>query len=634
LVNEKKLAANKFKRFFFAVIILKGLIFSLAWGQDEPLVRTLVESADLKKLTKADQFSNEADDLMEEVNRLNMQALSLQGDSGQREEVITKKSNQLETQALQKQVEASALYEKCNELKFIVYRKYLDKFWEKNPGAESTHTNEKLLEEQANDNYFQAASYRIDAKRMDTGSPKVEKLTEANNLESEAIHKVITSLALCYGLQQPAITVPAGKDTDQTALIQPDRDISPSVTREIPDEDSISANLVINQDMIDMYNRYISEGQYTDTSLSTGNLAGITSFDSDRILQLWYEYIYGRSGQESDVDLPGADQEKNMAVTVQAQHKPKPPEQKDTEIGIVTDENRDKLIPADEEIIYRVQIAAHRTELTQRALSRIYYGNKNVDMVNENGWFKYSVGDFSTYEEADKFRKSSGIGNAFVVAYRNSKEVGPETVVTARDSAKINVPAGVQIMPPGLIFRIQIAACHVPVTVAQLKRMYNGSYPVEMVYEDGWYKYQFMGVRLYSDATRMIRDVNLKGVFIVAYNNGVKQNLAQSVNNNRVLERELQAHDRKGTPQDIEFHVQLGTSRMLIREEKLTSLYSGPEQISIIVEDGWFKYHLKAGNSLEMAQSLKKKCGIDKAFIVAYRQAAKIGLYEALKEAK
>ena len=66
---------------------------------------------------------------------------------------------------------------------------------------------------------------------------------------------------------------------------------------------------------------------------------------------------------------------------------------------------------------HRVQIAAHKTELTQRALSRIYYGNKSVEMVNEEGWFKYSIGDFTTYADANKFRKQCGVKNAFIVAF-------------------------------------------------------------------------------------------------------------------------------------------------------------------------------------------------------------------------
>jgi hypothetical protein len=592
-----------------------------------------MDAGDLKKLVKADGYSKDAGDLMEEVNRINMQLLSAQGDSDINISSADKKYKQLEAQAWQKQVQASALYEKCNTLKFTTYKKAIEAFWSNHPGAETDFLNEKLLEEQASDNYFQAASYRIDAKRMKDGNPRIEKLTEANNLESEAIQKVLTALATCYDLQTATDETTAQEAVQAETVVSAPGQRKDSLPQGFSVPDS-SGRLNINQDMIDMYNRYVNHEPLTDTTLSTGKLTGVTHFDSDNILELWYAYLYGRNGEESDVDLPAPENEITTPAVIQTPQQAVPSEQKDTEIGIVTDENRAKLVPADEEIIYRVQIAARRSELTQRALSRIYYGNKNVEMINENGWFKYSVGDFTDYEEANKFRKSSGISSAFVVAYRKGKVQLTQVQVTEVDTAVVSLPeATVQMVPSGLIFRIQVAASRVPLTLGQFARLYSGDYPVEMVEEDGWYKYQLMGVRLYSDAIRIIRDVKTKGVFIVAYKDGVKQNLAESVNSSLQMERAEKSHG-KNHIQDIEFHLQLAASKVSLRSAEVAKLYNGPEKVSVVLDGGWYKYHLKAGNSIETAKSLKQKCGIDKAYIVPYRKAVKIGLFEALQEIK
>ncbi len=285
---------------------------------------------------------------------------------------------------------------------------------------------------------------------MDAGYAKIEKLNEADNLENQAIQKQITALGAYHGIAQSVVqeTAPATNPLEtgsnqpveqmpavnipepQPDSVAPVTENQPAVNTteqapafQVPSADTVvrkvvSGNVTINQSMIDAYNQYVATGQFTDTTLSTGKLAGVTSFDSDRLLELWYEYVYGRNPFESETGEVGKSDSTEAPVENPVTVVPVPSDTKEKEIGIVTDENVGELVPADDEVIYRVQIAANRNELTQRALGKMYYGNKNVEMINENGWYKYSVGDFTSYDEASKFRKASGINNAFVVAYR------------------------------------------------------------------------------------------------------------------------------------------------------------------------------------------------------------------------
>jgi hypothetical protein len=264
----------------------------------------------------------------------------------------------------------------------------------------------------------------------------------------------------------------------------------------------------------------------------------------------------------------------------------------------------------------------------------MYYGNMNVEMINENGWYKYSVGDFTSYDEASKFRKSSGIKNAFVVAYRKGTRFKPGTSDEAALPQGTNISVSEQRVPPGLIFRIQVAASRVALTMGQLERIYQGKYPVEMILEDGWYKYQLMGVRLYSDALQIVRNITTNGAFVVAYENGLKISLADAVRKNKETENKVKTYGRKGNIQEIEFHLQLAASKIAMPPDEMKALYGGSEQVSVIYEDGWYKYHLKAGNSAEMAAQFRQSCGINKAFIVAYQRAAKIPLNQAIQESK
>ena len=105
----------------------------------------------------------------------------------------------MQSEAWKKHVQASAAYEKSNDIKYGIYKKYLNHFWKEHEGQEANFINAKMLEEQARDNFAQAAVYRRNTRHMNLGSVKVEKLTEANNLEAAAIRRQVASLSSCFG---------------------------------------------------------------------------------------------------------------------------------------------------------------------------------------------------------------------------------------------------------------------------------------------------------------------------------------------------------------------------------------------------------------------------------------------------
>ena len=649
------------------MLFLTGVFNPVAiFSQNESDIRSVIASGDLKKLAKADEIKDDADNLIEDANKLNMEVFNVQSDPNLDEKAISNKTAQLEDQAVEKQIKAADLYEKSNETKFIIYKSYLDAFWKEHEGEESEYINAKLLEEQANDVYFQATSYRIDAKKMENGFARVEKLTEANNLENEAIQKQLIALAAYYNIVETNRLPEVTEQAVNEPIPEITQEIIPETTPEdIPEDipgnitDSITENtaviaytppvntmpdqtlpsqVVVNQSMIDMYNNYISKGQLTDTSLSTGEIAGVTSFEADRLLQIWYDYFYGRSSYTepalavADDIAESSDSEPDNSKEAPSSANDDRPSDKPLEIGVVTEENKNTIIPADEEVIYRIQLAANKTQLSQRALSRMYYGNKSVEMINEDGWYKYSVGDFNSYEEANDFRQSGKMTNSFIVAYRKGARFNPVPEQKTDVIQNQVVPVGGTRMPGGLVFRIQVAANRVPLTIAQMEKIYSGNYPVEMIYEDNWYKYQFMGVRLYSDALQIISNINTRGVFIVAYEDGIKLNLADAVRKTSDLENTVKREGRKGHLIETEYHLQLAASRIPMKQDEIDLIYKGGEPVSVILEDGWYKYHIKAGNSPELAEQYKQASNVEKAFIVPYKRAAKISYYDAIQE--
>ncbi|MBO4243903.1 MAG: hypothetical protein J6V76_05435 [Bacteroidales bacterium] len=92
--------------------------------------------------------------------------------------------------------------------------------------------------------------------------------------------------------------------------------------------------------------------------------------------------------------------------------------------------------PADK-IIYKVQIAADDKPLTIEYLRKLYPTTEGLNNELEDGVYKYSVGFFSTYEEAAKARdeiKAKGVSTGvFVVAYKNGKKVDVSEVYNPQE---------------------------------------------------------------------------------------------------------------------------------------------------------------------------------------------------------
>ncbi len=185
------------KLLHFALLFI--LFSAVGYAQDESSIKPYLNSGDLAKLSKADRIRADADRQMEEVRSLNFKILSLQKDTSMSARKVKKQVMVVQSESWKKHVQASAAYEKSNDIKYGIYKKYLSHFWKEHEGQEANYVNAKMLEEQARDNFAQAAVYRRNTRHMNLGSVKVEKLTEANNLEAAAIRRQVASLSSCFG---------------------------------------------------------------------------------------------------------------------------------------------------------------------------------------------------------------------------------------------------------------------------------------------------------------------------------------------------------------------------------------------------------------------------------------------------
>ncbi|MCD4745754.1 MAG: outer membrane beta-barrel protein [Bacteroidales bacterium] len=78
-------------------------------------------------------------------------------------------------------------------------------------------------------------------------------------------------------------------------------------------------------------------------------------------------------------------------------------------------------------LMYRVQILALlHNKVSPEALKDIYKVEKDINEEKYERWRKYTVGDFTSIKEAEKYRdlmKEKGITDAFVVIYKNGERI-------------------------------------------------------------------------------------------------------------------------------------------------------------------------------------------------------------------
>ncbi|MBN2480346.1 MAG: hypothetical protein JXB19_01295 [Bacteroidales bacterium] len=81
------------------------------------------------------------------------------------------------------------------------------------------------------------------------------------------------------------------------------------------------------------------------------------------------------------------------------------------------------------EIIFKVQIAAHTEPLSEEYLTKLYNGGMRIDLIYEENWYKYSIGRYRSYDEAEATRRECNVSKAFVIAYQEGKKIGTQEAI-------------------------------------------------------------------------------------------------------------------------------------------------------------------------------------------------------------
>jgi len=76
-----------------------------------------------------------------------------------------------------------------------------------------------------------------------------------------------------------------------------------------------------------------------------------------------------------------------------------------------------------EGLAYRIQILADKSQWNPNKLKRLYRGNLKVDETEREGFYKYWIGCFRTYAEAQAAEASMNLKESFIVCFYNGVQI-------------------------------------------------------------------------------------------------------------------------------------------------------------------------------------------------------------------
>ena len=584
---------------FIICIILIKIQFDITYGQSSTLSKN-----DLKTLKKAESenklaetTNNKTLEILQKINALTKNDGSVQNSS---------EIEKLRNQELDYRNQSLTHAFKSNQYRKNVYEKFNDGI------SDTDDSKEKILEE-SKVLLNISDSLKTLQKNIKTTSDNIYILYNAYQYETTALDNIEYAYNIVKGWTNITFTGlnqqysendnPEFNETDLNynnnnlqaqdyAISYPNDNIG---NLDLNNDSSLLLEtnyllndaVIIDAEIIERYQNYLNSHK-NDSLLLLQNY--ITGYDYHSLLDFWTFY-------------------KNREISEQ------------TEDELFSEENLNKIIDKNRsKCTYRIQITQNTNPISQNMLQRIYSGEYEIKVVNEENVYKYLIGNFTSYEKADSLRNKLNIDGATVICDEESKAVvfvnNTKTAVNNENIDEINP---YEFDENRIVFVVQIAASRVPLSKLEVKEIYSGNLKVYLKEEEGWYKYQVGHTFIYEEAKNTLKNVNVPGAFIAAYETNVKHKLWQAIRKSNIQ------------PDKIIYKVQIAASKVELKNEHLKNIYNGNYKVEMIIEEGMFKYQIVAGNSFKEALSIRKECGVRGAFIVPYSNGKKISLKDAIK---
>ncbi|MFN8207345.1 MAG: SPOR domain-containing protein [Bacteroidales bacterium] len=619
------------------IFCMAFLLFPFPTSAQLEIIEGHLSSSEKKKLEKADRIELEIADLDRKAEEYNEK-----GDEEKANSCLLK---------------AHSKWQEANLIRTELFGKKLEQFRREFTGKPGEIATGQMLEDQAHEYFDRCQTLREGAKRITDPGEKIASLSEALRYEKAGIFRQTDALNYYYNWPVDyrldySLTDPLADKKTKPGTLNID-----SLSTPIETDFTVSENLWLSR----------SDSLHASDSVPDGYL-GVNNFDKKALSRAWYKYIYGPNWETDSVYKTVAGivnypaENDSVLLASEASKKPIPGTSKtvakqffadkenirkdslrtvsyqipESGVRVITEpvySNNSKTLPESKNVssspvkkipeanVYRVQIAAGKNPLSQNLLRKVYSGNKEFNVVNEDGWNKYSIGDFSTWEEANKFRMECGVPGAFIVKSGSSTGVG----INASTAPSGSEP-GSAISSSAIEFRVQIAASRKPMPAEELRRIYKGNRTINSFSEEGWLKYHIASVSSYGEAKQIQAESGTRHAFIVAYRDGKKVELYNAIHPPSTgSPSEITITPSKAPDVGKVYYIQLAASRRSMDKESLLKLIGVPLSILEFNEEGWFKYRTGPFSTYAEAKTEMKKLSKTDAFITGFSDGKRMG---------
>ena len=320
---------------------------------------------------------------------------------------------------------------------------------------------------------------------------------------------------------------------------------------------------------------------------------------------------------------------------------------------------------------FRVQVAASRIEISSAELGNIYKGSNEVKRFQENGYYKYYMFESADYGDALQSLKSSGVKGAFISAYEGEKKlILKEAIAYQRskkekhtvdhDNSLTNIPVREPASRDSSDESVQIDNREDKRDVVNTEELsivdqlvfIESKKDVEVTAKDDIKEDMVLpnhlgrttdispaGLDSVKIEKKVARDLLASTVTVsdnVEDKDLIRSKLSKEETENLEYRESVVTDDPiETTPVTIDkfqYRVQIAASRKEISDDQLKRIYEGPHSVEFFEESGYFKYYLYESSNFFEIKSILDNCGVEGAFISAYKDDEKMVLRDALSD--
>ena len=564
---------------------------------------------DNEKIETIENINQEARDIFLEAEAIYTRMEDLKEEENLNDE--SEKIQDLRKKALQKDIEGYEKKKEANRMLYKIYKKHLEKLEEPvNKAIDITEA--RLKYEKAREFFYRASILRNDAyNQVEDLRGKFDKLKKAQKMEALGFDNLENAAKRFFSAQN---------DKEQGSVNNSRRE----------------RNVIIDKDLLNNIKMTLHQYSYETTlyeKLNQIRLNDTISFD--KVISIINKRRRNITAKESITDtvsgMPGMTAKNNLELN-DFQEK----QAEKGKDGNGASKPNDSTTSSSEKRKYRLEIAVEKSSLSQNTLKKLYEEDKKILEIEENGWKKYSVGEFNTYNQAAQFRENLSVPDAFIVASNDENSLIPDDVSNQnQNSVSVDEQKNQDKLPANpsskndhadIVFKVQIAAGRKQLSKEKLTEIYNGKKDISMNKIEGWYKYSLGSFNRYQAAERLRKKVDVSGAFVTAYRGDNLLNLKQAINRKQTTsEHKTLASAESGK---LTYKVQIAADRIQLESSKLNSIYSGIKKVHLNRDNGWFRYSVGNCPTYYHAQQLKNRINVKGSWVVAYKDGQRLNAYK------